>query len=283
MNTAVGVLGLLGFLCAGIAILVWNAGQLRLARESRHWPTVEGRIVQSQIDGNGRYDYSVIYTYTVDDVPYASSQLSFDVFDNPGGWGRPESIVARYPVGSRVTVYVKPDDPSTAILEPEVYSPFFIPLLFGVLFLFFGALGMWCTVRSSPDDAPTHNLLLFRGRATAFLSVTLYAILVLACLESASLDTFAKAFGNRPAGLPTGLFVFALLTLIYLPVPWIFWHSFGVFWHPVPRLVPTPLVWLFCRDADPALRRSSFVCFLGLVYLLAVIAAWAVVATSRGI
>lgn len=206
VETTFGALAGIGFLCAAIAIFVWDVGKLQQARDSRDWPRVEGRVTRSTVDHSQRESKpQVVYAYTVAGTPYTSGQISFDLFDKPGGQGRIESIIARYPVGEKVTVYYDPNEPRTAILEPEVYSPFFMPLLFGALFFFGGSLTLWRTFRQVMDGRPVPQQGTTTKRrilATAAMSVLIYAILVLVSLDSAVRDTFVKAFGERPAGIP---------------------------------------------------------------------------------
>jgi hypothetical protein len=65
----VGTVGGVGFLCAGVAILVWDIGKLQQARESRDWPRVGGKVVESSIDTSRRERRAnVVYTYDVNGV-----------------------------------------------------------------------------------------------------------------------------------------------------------------------------------------------------------------------
>jgi hypothetical protein len=138
-NTLFNALAGTAFLCAGVAILVWDIGKLRQVGASLDWPTAEGTVVSSGIDKRERETKPhVVYTYAVGGIEYTSTQISFDLFDKPGGEGRVETIVARYPEGKQVAVHFDPGSPATAVLEPGVYSPFFMPLLFGVLFVLGG-------------------------------------------------------------------------------------------------------------------------------------------------
>src|SRR5262245_39046442 len=169
-------------------------------------PRVEGTVTRSTVDDSRReIRPHVVYTYTVAGTPYTSSQISFDLFDKPGGQGRVESIVARYPVGQNVTVYYDPNEPATALLEPAVYSHFLLPLLFGALFFFGGSLILWKALRQVMDGRPVPQrgtAAKHRMAATAAMSALIYVILVLVSFDSAVRDTSVKAFGERPAGIP---------------------------------------------------------------------------------
>jgi len=278
----------IGCLWAGIAIVLWGVAKLKLARDSRDWPAVEGRVIESTVDRSEKeHQPRVVYAYSLAGTSYESSQISFAPFDKPGGVGRVESIVDRYPVGRPVTVYYKSDEPGVAILEPEVYSPFYIPLFFGVLIFCLGAFALWKNFRqvvnpasdSRPSDATNK-----RFAVTAFVSVLIYAVLVLVSMDSAIQDTYVRVFGERPAGLPCIVFVLGLQTLLYLPMPLVFWHGF--------RLVRQAMedrtrfgIWyiLTVSVCHPHLLRSQIACIAGLVYFFVACGIWAICATARGI
>jgi hypothetical protein len=288
LSLTLSALASLAFLVGAVAIFVWTVGKLHQARESRDWPQVEGRVTQSWIDrSSAEHKPHVEYTYTVEGTPYASRQIAFDIFDKPGGRGRIESIVAQYPVGKTVTVYHDPQDPGTAILEPELYAPFFQPLFFAVLFLFGGCFTLWGVVRqvrygqaAEPSRVTPTRILV----SSVVMSMLVYSMLVLVALQSSVQETFVLAFGDRPLGMPTLLFVLVAQTLLYLPMPWVFWHlirlvfqaredgkMFG-FWY-----------LLTVGDSHPNLRRSRTVCIGGLVYFFVVGAIWISYAASCGI
>src|SRR5262249_29384757 len=110
---------------------------------------------------------------------------------------------------------------------PEVYSPFLMPLLFSALFFFGGSWVLWNAFRQVLHGRAVLQQGTTRGRlimATAMVSVLIYLALVLVSFDSAVQDTYVKAFGECPLGMPNLLFVLALQTLLYLPMPWVFWH-----------------------------------------------------------
>lgn len=130
------------FVTIGLWLFVWDIGMIRKARASRSWPRVVGIVTSAEVGRHrGQAAPHVVYDYTVEGVTYTSHQISFDVFDKPGGKGFAHSIVSRYPIGGKVDVYVDPNDPTTAIIEPEVYSPFYAPLLFASISVI---AGLWC-------------------------------------------------------------------------------------------------------------------------------------------
>jgi hypothetical protein len=286
-NILFGILAGAGFLWAGVAILMWDIGKLRQARAARNWPTAEGTVVLSTIDDRQKESTPhVVYTYTVADTEYTSNQISFDIFDKPGGEGRIESIIARYPEGTEVTVYYDPGNPSTAILEPEVYSPFFMPLIFGVLFLLGGIFVIWKTILSSSkaesasgQSVSTNN----RIAATAVVSLLIYAVFVLVSCESASQETFARVLGPRPVGLSPLVFVLGLQTILFLPIPWVFWHGMRLAFQATQDGRRIGIAYLLTvGDSHPELRGSQRICIAGLVYFAVICGVWIVCAAVYG-
>jgi hypothetical protein len=288
-ETTIAFLAGVGFLYAGIAIFVWDVEKLRQARDSQNWPRVEGRVIFSTVDhSKDETKPHVEYTYTVAGALYTSRQISFDLFDDPGGRGLPESIVARYPVEKEGTVYYKPDEAGIAILEPGIYSPFLMPLVFGAIFFAGGSLILWRVFRPvTQKEKPDPHLDVTAKRrmaATVAMSVLIYAIIVLTSLESAAQEIFIMAFGERPAGMPNLLFMLALQTLLYLPMPWVFWHGMRLAFqaHEDGRRYS---VWyiLTIGRRHTHLRQSQWVCIAGLMYFFVICAAWIIYAAALGI
>jgi hypothetical protein len=261
----------------GTAILAWGIGQLRLARASRDWPRVEGRVTSSYIEDNRRWGTArVEYAYSVAGSRYTSRQISFDLFNGPGGYGRARSIVARYPVRRKVLVYYAPGRPATAIVEPEVYSPFFMPLV----------LAAWCLVASSIGLVRTINHMMF-GTPRPYTRARRYAIgsRVAACLcyvllitfsfGSGARETFVRVFGERPAGIPNIVFVISLETLLFLPIPWVLWHAGRLAAHAPTDDVCSEysfgLAMMVAGERD-RLRRSRTICLSGLLYVFIIFA-----------
>ena len=72
------------------------------------------------------------YRIVVADSRYSSDNVSFGQYS--GNRSHAEEIVAKYPVGSRVTVYYDPEDVATAVLEPGVTWSSYLLIGMGVLF-----------------------------------------------------------------------------------------------------------------------------------------------------
>ncbi len=104
-----------------------------LYRASPTWPSVEGRVIQSKVieqwdsDTNSfEYQPFITYEYEVDGQSYGSQQVQFGlVFGIRAFESRSpaESLVAKYPADSKVTVYYNPDHPGWDSVLERMYAP----------------------------------------------------------------------------------------------------------------------------------------------------------------
>jgi hypothetical protein len=198
-----------------------------------------------------------------------------------------ETIVDRYPVDKKVTVYYDPDDPNIAILEPELYSPFFVPLFFGVLFVLMGCFVLWRIQQLFLGKTPGERSgsLATRLRIMAILlSVLLYLVITLVSFESSAKETAIKAFGERPLGMPNLVFVLSLQTLLYLPIPWVLWHVSRLAVQATQEGHRLGIAYLLTVSSlHPELRRSQFISIGGLLYFIAICMAWIAYTSAIGI
>lgn len=113
--------------CAAIGVVCgfWAFCQgivsLRRDRPSLVWPSVEGKLAQSDLlwrsKGLGYYRYAqVMYTYRVDGRQYVSHQIALWSPDLSRGNAR--AFVAANPPRSTVLVYYEPQHPENAVLLP---------------------------------------------------------------------------------------------------------------------------------------------------------------------
>ena|SRR5690349_5231430 len=127
----------------GLAALVLVCGVLlRLRVQSqKKWHRVEGRVLESSLS-LGEYWYPrVSYEYTQGDRTFRSDRIrSLQIAMN---WRAPASKdISRYPPGKLVTVYVDPNDPRSAVLEPGGHW-WFLPFVFSfAAFLVFVGLSL---------------------------------------------------------------------------------------------------------------------------------------------
>jgi Protein of unknown function (DUF3592) len=124
----------------GLAAVVVVGGMLlrRGAQKQKMWLPIEGRILESSIT-LGRYWYPrVSYAYTHGGREFRGDRIrSLEISMN---WRSPAgNDIDRYPPGKLVTVYVNPDDPYSAVLEPGGHW-WFLPFTFSfaAILLFFG-------------------------------------------------------------------------------------------------------------------------------------------------
>ena len=123
-------------LIAGVIFLVLGVGafigmQMAQSHADRvaQWPSVEGKIVTSEISTStgwskyGRRTTQVAdieYAYTVTGEKYQGEHLRVLPMLHLKSDGTLEEIVARYPVGRTVQVYYDPADPAAALLIPTL-------------------------------------------------------------------------------------------------------------------------------------------------------------------
>lgn len=115
-----GILFLVGVVFGGAA-----AGAIGIARASRSWPTVPGRVVRSEIRTNRKanglpgFRTLVRYEYVVDEEEYEGRELAGGDFPYRSAHGATRRLAA-YPVGAPVTVRYDPTEPEIAVLETGV-------------------------------------------------------------------------------------------------------------------------------------------------------------------
>ena len=112
------VLGALGF------FLYRRYQQGNVARQaSQSWPSTSGVVLSSSVQvrrtNKSRSEYPVVvYQYEVNGQSYQGQRIkASDKFMSIRISGEAQATVARYPAGSRVTVYYDPNNPSESALE----------------------------------------------------------------------------------------------------------------------------------------------------------------------
>jgi hypothetical protein len=135
------------FLYTGLSLLFYGWTNLTQASESAGWQTVEGKVLVSEVvyDPGGpragsafAYKPNVQFQYLVDGRIYRSKKFSFgqSTFAKRSS---AEKIANRYPGGSTVDVWYKPQEPGIAVLEPGGgWTTSFVLLGVGVVFAMIG-------------------------------------------------------------------------------------------------------------------------------------------------
>ena len=125
------LLGIAAVISGGILFLVAAvfggaaAGAIGIARASRSWPTVPGRVVRSEIRTNRKanvlpgYRTLVRYEYVVGGEEHEGRELAGGDFPYRSARGAARRLAA-YPVGAPVTVRYDPTEPEIAVLETGV-------------------------------------------------------------------------------------------------------------------------------------------------------------------
>ncbi len=115
----------------GLVTLLIGFALRRHASAVRGWPQVTGRITTSEVDEfRGRisdksalttlYRPLISYTYEFKGLTYQGSQASLGMKVTSNSAGYAKRIVAKYPKGKSIKVYVNPQNASEAVLSPGV-------------------------------------------------------------------------------------------------------------------------------------------------------------------
>jgi hypothetical protein len=138
---------------------------------------------------------------------------------------------------------------------------------------------------SKEELASDHNR---ARRMAAILSLLIYACLIVVLFSPDVRTKAVEAFGRQPLGLPVLVFVGGLQTLLYIPIPWGFYH-FALIQEQARRdgrlmLGFGGLFYLMEVDSKyPHLTRSKWICLASLGYFFAVVAVWIVYTAALGI
>jgi hypothetical protein len=144
-----GVAGLLALAFAGVRLLRSNA--------AAGWPTAPGVITASGIETVAvpgrqiRYvpAVAIAYTYDVAGQPFTGTAVGRDTAPIAEGTAEADRLLAAYPVGAPVTLFVNPANPAEAYLEPAAPDNLFRP---GLLLLAGAAVvGLLAAVLARPS------------------------------------------------------------------------------------------------------------------------------------
>ena len=126
-------LSLAALVVAASTWLVWEGVRdLRVANQSRDWPSTRGVVVRSEVSRERGVD--IQYRYTVGDRAYAATRVAFGA----GASQTSTQVIHKYPSGSEVNIHYMKDAPGIAVLEPggSVWTlglVFYTCLLLGLL------------------------------------------------------------------------------------------------------------------------------------------------------
>ncbi len=134
-------------LIGGAVMLYFGVKEIHLARESVNWPSAEGTIHSSTVKWNehsesvnNSFSAEVQYRYIVNGLLLWGNDIAFGAL--PSSYTSAGDIVNRYPSGTTVKVYYRPNDPGVCVLEPGVQYGTFWGIPSVGLFLFLCGIGL---------------------------------------------------------------------------------------------------------------------------------------------
>lgn len=135
----------------GLALVAYGSTHIQRGFERRDWPQVEGRIIDSRVEGTRAYHPNVIYEYEIDSVVYRDST---DLLQ-PGFGGRARrrdvavKTAAEFVPGQEVLVRYNPNQPAESVIIVRISFTYYGMLGFGMVLAL--ALGL---VRLMPRRQP---------------------------------------------------------------------------------------------------------------------------------
>ncbi len=137
-------------IAACLGLIQWRIGRLKRAiAVARAWPTVPGRIVAGRIDTRiislprGRsVTYGVIIEYEYEQAGrrYRGNRFSLSGPEYVSFEGRAKRRLARYPVGTPVTVSYDPAKPGEGVISLSAPAIFVFRFIFWFMLIFAGWL-----------------------------------------------------------------------------------------------------------------------------------------------
>ena len=129
------------FFVPGAFLLGLTVSHVMCAMRSDTWPNVEATILRADIEedrGDGiAYRPMVRFRYSIAGHAYESDRIRLGLqLSASKKWA--ESVVARYPVGSRVTAAVDPQRHTFSVLEPGLHGLLFGTIAFSAVFVAVG-------------------------------------------------------------------------------------------------------------------------------------------------
>ena len=132
VSALVVALGAFGFVMALFALALQRRVSL-----ARKWPVVPGTIKTSSLEqfvgasepgerGQVMFQSKVLFAYRFNDIDYVSQQSSLGGKVSSTSSALLRGFAKKYPDGAGVQVYVNPDNPSEAVLEPRANGAWII-------------------------------------------------------------------------------------------------------------------------------------------------------------
>ena len=132
------------FLGLGIFLIYRTQQSKKKAAASQNWPSTTGQITDSHVsrsqstDSDGEtiasYSARVAYTYQVGGQTYSGENIAFGFNPSYNNQPKAQAAAARYPMGSQVSVYYDPGNPSDAVLERQAPGSK-VGMIVGIIFI----------------------------------------------------------------------------------------------------------------------------------------------------
>ncbi len=139
--------GLIGavFVVLGIVMFFLRRRSAEKQAASMHWPTVEGRIVDSRVHRfrskrRDNFTARVGYTYRIGGREHRCQRIAWGGSPYSTQPTQAEATVARYPVGATVRVHYNPEKTEEGVLEPATTGGLTTMTWITVAFLGIGAV-----------------------------------------------------------------------------------------------------------------------------------------------
>ena len=131
------------FTISGAFVLIWSISTGVTSLRSEHWPTVSGTVISSairtdRVRGGFVYKPLVTYQYEVGGHPFEGHAIT--VSDGADTEQMAKIIIAAFPFGRSVVVYVDPHDPSHGILQPGINSSVVLSAILAIVAILLGTL-----------------------------------------------------------------------------------------------------------------------------------------------
>jgi hypothetical protein len=121
----------------GLVMWLFGFAMRKRASAAGSWPKVSGRITKSVVDEfRGRinsdsptttlYRPLIAFSYEYNGIKYAGSQVSLGLKVTASSAAFAKSIVAKYPAGKTISIYVNPANPSESVLSPGTGGAWFV-------------------------------------------------------------------------------------------------------------------------------------------------------------
>lgn len=117
---------------------------LEQAKSSESWPTVQGTVIESELDrrrkdGSTTYKAIVVYEYEISGEEYEGDRIWFGQYSSSNR-SEMQKLVREFPEGKKVTVFYSPDDSSASVLKPGAFTSSYMVYAVGMVFLGIGCL-----------------------------------------------------------------------------------------------------------------------------------------------